>query len=388
MKRSGFFLFALLLLEVSQPTKTSAQDWTKTGAPPFRWFSVASSADGYKLAAVRGYTNVYTSTDAGKTWVNHSVSTEWSQAVAMSADGNTIVVVSWKGGPILISSDAGESWKKTSAPNNYWASVACSADGSRILAAGSDAGDQHLFLSLDSGITWNKTGPSNYWNYVAASADMGKCFASSPNGLYRSIDSGVTWENVSNLSQYWGAIAASADGLKLVAIGGTNIFTSTDSGTTWNPSLTNSADWTSVASSADGTTLLAASRQGSIYTSKDSGLSWQPNEVPGGEAEQWRAVASSADGRKFIAASASNNDGSLWTADWDAAPSLVITRVSGKPELSWNISSTDFILEAKSDLDAAWTEITPQVTTNTAKLKYEVNLPSSDHNLFFRLKSP
>lgn len=386
MKSTVSFLFTLLLFVALDVSKSSAQDWTKTSAPPYRWFSVASSADGNKLAAVRGYTNVYTSTDAGKTWVNHTVATVWCQAVAMSADGNTLVVVSWKGGPIFISSDFGESWKQTSAPGKYWSSVTCSADGSKMLAAASDSDDQYLYISIDSGSTWNKTGPPGHWNDVAASANGERLFATSRSGLYRSVDFGATWEKVSDFSQFWGAISSSADGSKLAAIGGINVFTSNDSGATWVPSLTENSDWTAISSSADGTKLLAVSGHGLLYTSMDSGLSWQPNAVPGGEAEQWRAVASSADGGKLIAASARNSDGALWTMERDVAPALGITSLPGKPELSWTVSSADFLLEVKSELDADWVEITPNLTTNIGNLKYEVRLPSSDRNMFFRLR--
>jgi hypothetical protein len=82
-------------------TSTNAGgNWTKqTKAPVKDWFSVSSSADGKKLAALAfgssaSLTNaIYTSLDAGVTWtVNYAPATAW-EWVASSADGNKLVAV-------------------------------------------------------------------------------------------------------------------------------------------------------------------------------------------------------------------------------------------------------------------------------------------------------
>src|SRR3989442_2289024 len=85
----------------------SAQTWTPTGAPSSGaptlrgWASVASSADGIKLvAAERGNSSyaedlphpIYTSADSGMTWTQTSAPTNttiWS-SVASSADGTKL----------------------------------------------------------------------------------------------------------------------------------------------------------------------------------------------------------------------------------------------------------------------------------------------------------
>src|SRR5579859_6161768 len=83
-----------------------AQNWTLTSAPITNWTSVASSADGSKLAAVIGGGGIYTSPDSGATWIAASVPrTNW-QAVACSTDGAKLVAVV-NGGGIFISTNSG-----------------------------------------------------------------------------------------------------------------------------------------------------------------------------------------------------------------------------------------------------------------------------------------
>ena len=114
----------------------SAQTWTPTGAPSSGaptlrgWASVASSADGIKLvAAGRGSDidakalphPIYTSADLGMTWTQTSAPTNttiWS-SVASSANGTKLAAVGQSfdfntaertGGQIYTSADSGMTW--------------------------------------------------------------------------------------------------------------------------------------------------------------------------------------------------------------------------------------------------------------------------------------
>jgi hypothetical protein len=90
-----------------------AQTWTKTSAPSNRWWSVATSADGTKLAAVTDL-SIYTSTNSGATWMSNSAPSLYWQSVASSADGSKVVAAAWKNGPIYTSTNSGATWKVTS----------------------------------------------------------------------------------------------------------------------------------------------------------------------------------------------------------------------------------------------------------------------------------
>ena len=101
------------------------------------WQAVATSGDGQRIVAVvfgGGY--LYTSADAGATWVERTVagSRSW-QAVATSSDGQRIAAVV-SGGYLYTSADAGATWvERTAAGSRSWQAVPMSADGQRIVAA-------------------------------------------------------------------------------------------------------------------------------------------------------------------------------------------------------------------------------------------------------------
>ena len=262
------------------------------------WSSVASSADGSKLAALVSGGQIHTSTDSGVTWTAHESNRNWV-SVASSADGSKLVAVvaavtiGASGGQIYTSTDSGMTWTARESVRN-WSWVASSADGSKLVAT-ELAGP--IYTSTDSGVTWTPRDSSRRWNSVASSADGSRLVAVEWDGrIYTSIDSGVSWTPRES-ARSWGRVASSADGNKLVADEwGGKIYTSTDSGVSWTPHESNRS-WTSLASSADGTRLTAAVYTGQIYTSSDSGASWMPHESD----RSWAAVASSSDGSRLVA---------------------------------------------------------------------------------------
>lgn len=206
----------------------------------------------------------------------------------------------------------GQTWTQTDAPGETWRSVTCSSNGTSLITAG----DNGIYESLDGGLTWLFLNPTASFS-VTCSADGTKIIASGSGAVYTSPDSGATWQQhlLTPDTQYY--VASSADGTKLSAVGYAgntgSIFLSADSGSTWatpeeptNFWLTNI--WSAVASSADGTKLIAATEAivgkgsflpGRIYTSTNSGSTWIPSAAPG---NVWYSVACSADGTNLIAA--------------------------------------------------------------------------------------
>ncbi|MBC7931653.1 MAG: exo-alpha-sialidase [Rubrivivax sp.] len=270
------------------------------------WTAIASSADGTKLVALVEEGPIYTSSDAGLSWIarNSAGLRRWS-AVASSADGTKLVAAvpannagGNSSGPIFTSTDSGATWTQRNVIAQ-WSAVASSADGTKLVAV---VFGGRIHTSTDSGVTWTQREVSRNWFSVASSADGTKLVAVVNNGqqqggrIYTSTDSGATWTPREG-SRRWTSATSSADGVKLAAVvGGGMIYTSTDSGVTWTPHESN-RPWRSIASSADGTKLIAAVVNGQIYFSSDSGVSWSPHESE----RQWDAVASSADGGRLVA---------------------------------------------------------------------------------------
>lgn len=277
-------------------------NWAHAGEAQ-SWITIASSADGSRLAACAFLGSLFTSADYGMTWTERTAAGfgQWQQ-IASSADGQTLAAVS-NGRPIYISQDAGATWTPRES-SRAWSAIASSADGKKLVAGY----DTKILVSTDSGTSWTERFDSHsyyFWD-IAMSADGTKVAAGDIYWrIFRSADSGLTWNPCSDYLG-WRGMACSADGVKLVAVAAyDHLFTSSDSGTTWTARDT-VRDWRDVASSADGVRLVACVYPGQIYISIDSGATWKA--VEGNRA--WSAVASSADGMHLAA---TENAGPIFT---------------------------------------------------------------------------
>ncbi|MEI6042645.1 MAG: hypothetical protein WCQ00_03730, partial [bacterium] len=77
-----------------------------------RWYSITSSADGTKLAAVDYFGYIYTSTSSGVTWTTNGYSSGqhyWS-SITSSADGTMLAAVDYNNGYIYTSTNSGATW--------------------------------------------------------------------------------------------------------------------------------------------------------------------------------------------------------------------------------------------------------------------------------------
>jgi hypothetical protein len=204
------------------------------------------------------------------------------------------------------------------------------------------------------------------------------------------LDSGATWKRTSAPSSYWNAVASSADGSKLVAaLAGSAIYSSSDAGATWVRTTASSAPtsyWQAVASSADGTILCALGNESEIST--NSGVSWAPANVPA--CFWWRGLAASADGSNIVIA----GGGQIATLHAPSpappippSPQLAIDRSGAYLGLSWLVPSTPFVLQQSSDLRSAdWVAVPTAPGLNLTNLHYQLTLPPTPGNAFYRLK--
>jgi hypothetical protein len=234
------------------------------------WQSVVSSADGARLVGVSGTLSpvpgesrkgsIWISSDSGSTWSNASAPADYWHSVASSADGTRLAAASSESGSIYTSTNSGSDWTLTSAPTNNWTSVACSADGTKLVAVASPG---WIYISTNSGNTWTTTSAgSNQWQSVASSADGTRLAAacielsSDPGQIYTSADAGATWAPTSVPRSYWNSLVSSADGTRLVAAGSGGIYLSTNGGVNWSQSSPESSAKLSL--SADGNRAFAA----------------------------------------------------------------------------------------------------------------------------------
>lgn len=307
------------------------------------WWFVASSASGQKLAAVANNFSglqapgssasgsVWTSADAGATWTEQTApgNAPWS-SIASSADGTKLAAVGL-GTQVWTSGDSGATWIAR-ATNRSWDSVTVSADGSRIAAAtletNAGSGDGRIYTLEQAGAVfgagvWIERSEVQMWRSIASSADGKKLVAAAHRdgatstqggGVFTSNDYGVTWTPRTSLAVSAYRVASSSDGSRLVmAERFGKIYTSIDAGVTWSAG-TFEGGFNSVASSADGSVLLAVQangnssvegaavqpgRTGKMLVSTNAGATWTERATPN---KWWRGAAVSADGNRLVGA--------------------------------------------------------------------------------------
>ena len=257
----------------------------------FDWYSIAMSDDGKYLTAVT-FSRLFTSNDFGSTWHNRTsgnlVGIKGWNSVAMSSDGKIQAAVV-KDGRVYMSSDYGESWQEKSsgviAGNQRWISIAMSGSGQFLAAV-----TEYNYLN------------SNSRAYV-----------------YRSKNSGDTWEEISPPStetKRWISIAISDDGNNLAAstifsLPQGPVYISKNSGRNWDNktsalNVSEYSDWYSVAMSPNGQFLATGYDRGDVLTSDTSGDAWKNISTGVLPPLYWRSFSISNDG-KFILGGASSD---------------------------------------------------------------------------------
>ena len=202
--------------------------------------------------------------------------------------------------------------------------------------------------------------------------------------LYASYDGGSSWSQVDAQEYTTGAGGAgcSADGSVLVGCGDA-LLLSTNAGKTWSVGGHSAS---SVAISADGNTLIMVDTVfflsvDGVGVSVDRGQTFFTANVPNPGAVT--EVLITADGSRMAELAAGN----IYEFQFFPAPVLNVANGSGGLLLSWVIPSTPLGLQQSTDL-YTWTSVTNSPILNYSNLQYQVTLPLSQSQSFYRLKTP
>lgn len=269
----------------SNPADVLVATWTqRTSLGTGSWRALAISGDGQSIVVAPSSGVMRLSIDGGVTWsqLNGAGSRFWT-GVAISDDGQTIVGVASTLTPV-ISTDGGTSWlTPAAAGNRNWQAVTISADGSSIAAAATGTGGNYVHTSQDYGVTWTQrtsVGQSGWQSIDSSSSGQYIVVVSGGGGFVRhSSDYGATWSSAPYASQSWWGTAVSDDGQRLVAGPSSptgKLRQSLDGGSTWRTlEGTPIAEWRGVDSSRDGAVILGINRaDGQIVYSTDAGETW------------------------------------------------------------------------------------------------------------------
>jgi photosystem II stability/assembly factor-like uncharacterized protein len=257
--------------------------WTQPPQGPGNWNVWTLMASGpYILAGTDA--GVYRSRDAGLTWEEASGGMLATQTSKLSAYGTTVYAATW-GGQVHATRDLGESWTRSHSDSPDFPVFDIRPFGGAFYAA-SAAG---LFRSPDSGATWNRIGTSLVDTYFHCLATIGPyLLAASYDGgrLYRTRD-GVSWDTAGNrLDSVIANVLFVQEPYVYLGAGGKGVLRSRDSGNTWE-SFGRQKREEYVEDLAASGGLLFAAKNGAVWKTPLSDSQWAPagGRLPHGNAQ-------------------------------------------------------------------------------------------------------
>ena len=262
-----------------------------------------------------------------------------------STDGQVICVCHYYSQNVFISTDGGATWTaKRPAGNTYlqrWRGCSVSADGSVIFVccATGSGGVGGVYRSIDTGATWSDVSPvgSVIYKQVACSkTDGSKVIVTVYGGhVYTSINTGTNWTERnptgSTSHSYWQGCAISDDGAFSI-VGGehTRVWYSSDTFATWNetqPNGNTDRHWWYVDCDSDASHIIIGQSldggDGRLYITTDSMANWSEVQPAGAVNKYWMDVDISNDGSVMMAGNTTRlflsvNSGANWSEEQPA----------------------------------------------------------------------
>jgi len=141
---------------------------------------------------------------------------------------------------VSVSRDAGATWSRvnlSSGAADFCYSLVLAPSQSRVVYAGGQAsGAGAVYRSTDLGSTWARTSgspPDTVFGMAVHPTDAAQVYAASPAGLFRTTNSGASWDNA-NAGTGFRSVRFFAGGSDtIVAAGDSGAVISTDGGATW-----------------------------------------------------------------------------------------------------------------------------------------------------------
>ena len=288
MKFSKFTRFCTLLLSLEACKNNSTGPPNFDGASnsyqrfnSYQWVR-GSSPQGYTLWALvatdslilaGGVGAAYVSSDNGRTWLESD--TINSSAVMLSllpVDSHLITGTTYG---TYYSTNFGSKWEKASADPSNAIFLSLASDSSTVVAA-SLSGD--VYRSMDLGVTWQQLGPLPYTlNFVMRSGAALYSCGYTP-GVFRSADNAQTWINIDpDANQSTTSMMLSGATIYTTRWGG-GVRATTNVGQTWK-NLNNGLRTLDVQAVIHANSLLFVATYIGVYLSTDNGDTWVPADT-------------------------------------------------------------------------------------------------------------
>jgi photosystem II stability/assembly factor-like uncharacterized protein len=231
---------------------------------------------------------VFQSTDGGRTWARTSLGPSGIYVWTLGADPNdtNTLYAGTKGRGLFKTTDGGISWTAINnglTDRNPTAVVVDPNDSNTVYVGTADTG---MFKSSDGGNHWSRAGLAGEWitSLCLDPQNSQVLYAGGSPGLWKSLDGGQTWLNLSrnlNVSRARGILIDPTDSNTLyVGTEGGGVFMSSDGGASWSPlndGLTNLTVYAMAMDPQDPHTIYAGTVASSVFV-----LHMGQNPVPPG----------------------------------------------------------------------------------------------------------
>ncbi len=247
---------------------------------------------------------IYKSEDAGATWRYILAGIAVSDIVLDPFAGNTVYAagISGTSGKIIKSNDAGLTWVdiySEPSKNNTVLSIAISPLNSSTILAGLYNGE--LIRSTDSGRTWQVTKDFSNRVIQIKFGSSNVAFAlTARDGLYKSVDSGVTWtlltnsliqdslsslnKKITSVSEFFNITIDKVQAGVLYLGTEEGLFRSVDDGANWSllslPLRNAALRVSAMAIDPYNSNIIFASVSSTLYKSVNGGVTWETRVLP------------------------------------------------------------------------------------------------------------
>ncbi len=212
---------------------------------------------------------IFRSIDAGGSWRQLSSGLTCDNVFSLGMVDAALFVATDCG--VVVSSDEGDHWSNVSQGFIAGGAFALAKDGLANIYAGTNFG---VYRSPDTGRTWQQSGliGSKVTGMAAGAGD--DIFAmTSVEGVFKSSDHGASWMSLGLVENDLQSIAVNA--ANTIFVGGAGrVYISTNDGVVWNYTLVSEAFVYSLAL-RDASTIVAGTGQG-IFVSTNEGQTWVP----------------------------------------------------------------------------------------------------------------
>lgn len=227
---------------------------------------------GTVYAGAYGNYGVHETTDLGNSWTP-LYSGITNRAVKSLAHSDTLLFAGTDGGGIFLSYDSGKNWAPCDSgfPGNYFYCFALLAAGN-ILYAGTENG---VYRTANKGISWNDISGSLSTKDVRSLCFSGtKLYAGTKGGgVFIYDETNSSWSSASSGLTNSNIYSLDVKGSSVFAGTGGGLFVADTAALSWT-AVTNGIGITYVYALADSANYMLAGTQGGIYFSQNSGVTW------------------------------------------------------------------------------------------------------------------